>query len=259
MDATAAIDFFEHVGKLKNAVRAGWVLRDVQRPESVADHSYRMAMMTQLLHSEPGIDASRCTHIALVHDLAEALVGDITPFDNIPPDEKHRRERVALETIVQSLRGHPSAALIQAAYLEYEAAATPEARLVKDLDKLDMVLQALEYERQQPAVDLAGFFDGVRGKFKSSLVKGWAEEVESRRRRLWATRAEKSEPSTASPDSDSRRIPYCDKHSAPVQRIAHEAQPPLCSGLTFGAFVAGGLVGVGLTLAVAAALRRAAR
>jgi putative hydrolase of HD superfamily len=259
MDASAAIDFFEHVGKLKNAVRAGWVLRDVQRPESVADHSYRMAMMTQLLHTEPGIDASRCVQIALVHDLAEALVGDITPFDNIPPDEKHRREREALETIVQSLRGHPSAALIQAAYLEYEAAATPEARMVKDLDKLDMVLQALEYERQQPAVDLAGFFDGVRGKFMSSLVKGWAEEIESRRRQLWATRPGKSDPATAVPEFDSRQLPCCEKHSDPEQRVVHEAWPPLCSGLAFGAFVVGGMVGVGLTLAVAATMRRAAR
>jgi putative hydrolase of HD superfamily len=79
--------------------------------------------------------------MALVHDLAEALVGDITPYDGIDADEKRRREEEAMRELAV-LAG--DGRLLEL-WHEYDAAASPEARLVKELDKLETVLQAWEY------------------------------------------------------------------------------------------------------------------
>uniref|UniRef100_A0A8C4QVJ6 HD domain containing 2 n=1 Tax=Eptatretus burgeri TaxID=7764 RepID=A0A8C4QVJ6_EPTBU len=75
----------------KRTERAGWVHRGIRSPESVSDHMYRMAIMA-FLPQDPVLCKERCMKMALVHDMAEALVGDITPADNIPAHEKHRRE-----------------------------------------------------------------------------------------------------------------------------------------------------------------------
>lgn len=169
--AAGAVSFLELVGKLKTERRTGWVNSGVDAPESVADHMYRMAVCALLL----GMDAAECGHLAqlsLVHDMAEALVGDIVPSDTrYTREEKHRLEAAALTSMLTTLRGGegggglPSAAdRIAALYAEYEAQATPSARLVKDVDLLDMALQAHEYERRQPELDLAGFFSSVRGR-----------------------------------------------------------------------------------------------
>lgn len=61
-------------------------------PESVADHSYRAAVLAMAL--PPGLDRDRCVKMALLHDLAESMVGDITPSCGVTTEEKHGRERV---------------------------------------------------------------------------------------------------------------------------------------------------------------------
>ena len=73
--------------------RTGWVLRKVEKPESVADHMYRMAMLAFL--ADDSLAKDRCIKMCLVHDLAESIVGDITPEDKISKAEKHRQELVS--------------------------------------------------------------------------------------------------------------------------------------------------------------------
>ena len=73
LSAPRAVRFAHTVGLLKRQKRTGWVLRGVPLPESVADHSYRMAMLAMIC-SVPGVDSGRAVQIALVHDLAEAHV-----------------------------------------------------------------------------------------------------------------------------------------------------------------------------------------
>ena len=73
-----ALKFFETVGKLKTLKRTGWVNHDVSMPESVADHMYRMTMLCFML-TDKELDKDRLMKMCLVHDLAEATVGDITP------------------------------------------------------------------------------------------------------------------------------------------------------------------------------------
>ena len=139
----ALLRFFHLAGRLKDTPRAGWTLRGISAPESVAEHSHRAALLALVLapRAHPPLDVSRCVAMALVHDLAEALVGDITPYDGISPDDKRAREEAAMRELA-SLAADES---LLALWREYDGAASPEARFVKELDKLETVLQASEY------------------------------------------------------------------------------------------------------------------
>lgn len=177
---TNMIQFLELVGRLKHIKRTGWVLRNVQQPETVAGHMYRMAIMTFLLDGKDNINKSRCMELALVHDLAECIVGDITPYCGVNPDEKHRREDEAMLELAK-LAG-PNGNYLYDLYKEYENQKTPEAQLVKELDRFDMVMQAFEYEkRSESPKRLQEFFDSTEGKFKHPLIMSLISEISSQR------------------------------------------------------------------------------
>lgn len=76
MIETAAVT--ELLGKLKDLKRSGWIMKKVSAPESVADHSWGVALLAVLLTPE-GLDRHKCLQLAIVHDLQETIVGDITP------------------------------------------------------------------------------------------------------------------------------------------------------------------------------------
>ena len=175
----------------------------------MADHSFRVALFALVASSSssqassspsssPPFDAARAVKIALVHDLAEAIVGDIAPGDNGPKEEKARREAEAMAEMRRMLEGGGGSggsgsssspvtigAEVEALFEEYEKGETPEAQLVKDCDKLEMLLQAVEYEKEEspetPNLDLSEFFEGVRGKLKTEIGRNWALEIEGRR------------------------------------------------------------------------------
>ncbi|CAN6552367.1 unnamed protein product [Malus baccata var. baccata] len=180
--ASSAIDFLSLCHRLKTTKRAGWVKRDVKDPESIADHMYRMGLMALIASDIPGVDRDKCIKIAIVHDIAEAIVGDITPSDGIPKAEKSRREQEALDHMCKLLGGGSIAKEVGELWMEYEGNSSPEAKIVKDLDKVEMILQALEYEKEQ-GKDLEEFFQSTAGKFQTDLGKAWALEIASRRKK----------------------------------------------------------------------------
>uniref|UniRef100_A0A0C9QL17 5'-deoxynucleotidase n=1 Tax=Wollemia nobilis TaxID=56998 RepID=A0A0C9QL17_9CONI len=179
---SSAIDFLTLCQRLKSTKRTGWIKRGIKDPESIADHMYRMAAMALIGVNMPGIDRDRCVKIAIVHDIAEAIVGDITPTDGISKEEKSQRERNALDKMCQMLGGGLRAKEIYELWNEYEDNITPEAKIVKDFDKVEMILQALEYENDQ-GKDLDDFFQSTAGKFQTDVGKAWAAEIVSRRNR----------------------------------------------------------------------------
>lgn len=154
--------------------------RDVKDPESISDHMYRMGVMALISTDLPGVDRDRCVKMAIVHDIAEAIVGDITPADGVSKTEKSRREREAIEDMCKLLGGGPRAKEIKDLWLEYEDCSSLEAKVVKDFDKVEMILQALEYEIEQ-GKDLDEFFQSTAGKFQTEVGKAWAAEIISRR------------------------------------------------------------------------------
>ena len=130
---------------LKGVIRAGWIRAGVENPESVAAHSWGMAMLATQLCPED-LNLQRVLELCILHDIAEGRVGDITPHDNIAPEEKHRQETEAIQGM-----GIDASAIFD----EYESQETPESRFVRYLDKLDMALQAEIYESQD--LDLSEF------------------------------------------------------------------------------------------------------
>ncbi|KAL8189530.1 hypothetical protein R6Q57_029096 [Mikania cordata] len=179
---SSAIDFLTLCYSLKSTKRAGWVKRDIAGPESIADHMYRMGLMGLIASDTPGVNRDKCIKMAIVHDIAEAIVGDITPSDGVPKAEKSRREKEAIDHMCKLLGGGPRAEELHELWMEYEENSTTEAKIVKDFDKIEMILQALEYEKEQ-SKDLEEFFQSTAGKFQTDLGKAWASEIASRRKK----------------------------------------------------------------------------
>lgn len=175
-----AIDFLTLCHSLKTTKRKGWINHGIKGPESIADHMYRMALMALIAGDLPGVNRERCIKIAIVHDIAEAIVGDITPSDGVPKEEKSRREQAALNEMCKVLGGGMRADEIQELWAEYENNSSLEANLVKDFDKVELILQALEYENEH-GKELDEFFHSVAGKIQTEIGKSWAAEIHSRR------------------------------------------------------------------------------
>lgn len=91
--------------------------------------------------------ASQQLFPSFVQDLAECIVGDLTPHCGISKEEKHAKEMEAMRSLVDTLGGTPVAEEIFQLWLEYEENQTKEAKFVKDLDKFEMIVQAFEYEK----------------------------------------------------------------------------------------------------------------
>jgi len=91
---TNLLKFLTESGKLKTIPRSGWVLRGVKNPESIAEHTFRVALMAWTLgRQKHNFNIEKLIKIALVHDLCEVYAGDITPYDTIlPKDTKKRKE-----------------------------------------------------------------------------------------------------------------------------------------------------------------------
>lgn len=142
--------------KLKALPRTGWIRKDVNPPESVAAHSWGLTLLAALL-TPPGLDRLKVMEIASLHDLAEAEVGDFTPQDGISAGQKHSLETQALEKLSSGL--NERGGLLKERFEEYQRNRTPEARFVHALDKLDMALQALCYQREYPQADFGEFIN----------------------------------------------------------------------------------------------------
>ena len=174
------IDALIQAYRLKDEVRSGWRLRGVADPESVADHSWGTAYLVLLYADEAGVDRRKAVEIAIVHDLAEAITGDVATRASRLADlneklEKGRREREAMRRLT-STYSRRSMEHVLALWDEYEAGRTAEARFVRDMNLIDMCLQAHLYEsdgryaRHLPNDHFADF-DGLDEFFATSAPR----------------------------------------------------------------------------------------
>ncbi|SJX60445.1 uncharacterized protein SRS1_11780 [Sporisorium reilianum f. sp. reilianum] len=183
------LKFMHVVEQLKTNRRTGWLHHRVPAPESIADHMYRMALLSLLCPAEADVDLGKCVQLAVVHDLAEAEVGDLTPLDGVNKHEKMRREKEAIQYFVHDLLGSSAAGMrIEALWEEYEARETKESRLVKDLDRFELGLQAIEYERRYGIDDLQAFWEGSIPHVGHPRVRRWAQELAQERAEMWTER-----------------------------------------------------------------------
>ncbi len=131
-----------HENQLSTLPRTGWVQRGVEQPETVASHALSVAFLVRTFLPK-GLDKAKCLDMAVIHDQAEVIIGDLTPADTVNPDQKDQSEIRAMATIAKRL-GTPD--LIDV-FKEYQAQQTPEAQFVRDMDRIQAVFRALQYDR----------------------------------------------------------------------------------------------------------------
>ncbi|WP_410617464.1 HD domain-containing protein [Amycolatopsis sp. lyj-109] len=138
----ALASFGYELGILKRIRRSGWWHAGVRDPESVGEHSLRAAQLAALLAAEEGASPERAAFLALWHDTQETRTGDLplTASDYLRKPEP--RQITADQTAALPAR---SRELVREAVDEYETRESAEALCAKDADKLEMLLQALEY------------------------------------------------------------------------------------------------------------------
>jgi putative hydrolase of HD superfamily len=138
-ELAGTLEFLRAAEQLKNTMRSAWTSGG--RPESVAEHTWRLCLMSLVLHDEfPDVDFARLVKICIVHDLGEAIGGDIPAVLQTGEGDKAAGERRDLLTLLEPLPARLRDE-ITALWDEYEAAATPEARIAKALDKLETIMQ----------------------------------------------------------------------------------------------------------------------
>jgi 5'-deoxynucleotidase YfbR-like HD superfamily hydrolase len=143
---TGAAAFLFEMGKLKNLPRSGWFHLGIARPEDVAGHSFRTAMVGMILASASDADATRTAALCLVHDMQETRTGDIDAIGR-GYVTVHDAEAITARQVA-GLVPDDAAKLIAGLVAEYEANETTEAQLAHDADKLELILQADEYAEQ---------------------------------------------------------------------------------------------------------------
>jgi putative hydrolase of HD superfamily len=152
MESKRTIAFLTELMRLKALPRTGWLLRGVRDVESIADHTFGVAWIAMLLADRAvarglEINVEKVLRMALLHDLSEARTGDlpstIKPY--FPGDTLKQADEQAAREILQPL-GEAGTNYL-ALWHEYEQRTSLESRLVKAADKLDLLLQAREYEK----------------------------------------------------------------------------------------------------------------
>lgn len=155
---------------------------------------YRMSMISMFAPPSlaPRLDLSKCMKMCLIHDMAELLVGDITPVDGVPKPEKSRREAETMDflttNLLRNVAGGATGAAMRAIWQEYEDSETLDSHFVHDVDKMELLLQMVEYEKRgEGKIDL-GEFAYVATKVTLPEMKVWADEVLQEREAFWGAK-----------------------------------------------------------------------
>lgn len=164
------LDFFNIVADLKKIRRKGWKEKiGLTSPESVADHSYNTAVMAMVLADLKELDTEKILKMALLHDLAESVIGDFTPQE-ISKKNKTELENKAMSDILSRLP-LTLANNYSKIWKEYQEQNSKESILVHEIDRLEMALQAYKYRTDgYPKDKLETFFAAARKDIKSKEV-----------------------------------------------------------------------------------------
>jgi putative hydrolase of HD superfamily len=213
--ASTIVDFLLYIGRLKTSKRTGWINCDVELPESIADHMYRLSIMSFVFANTPDmtnthdgdnssntnnkknnkIDPYQAMSMAAIHDMAECIVGDITPteYSGVTKEDKAKAEDEAMKFLTHLLEpaSKDASNSIYQIFREYEDSKTHTSHLVHDLDKLELIMQAYEYDlaysqnKQNSASSskmksLDQFYSALN-KIKNANIRQVGEEIIRRR------------------------------------------------------------------------------
>lgn len=144
-DLSAVARFLYEAGTLKHTRRTGWWMAGVNDPESVAEHSWRTSIIASVIAKLEGADPARAAFLAVWHDTQETRTGDVNYLG-----KKYATSADPEAVTADQTAGMPEllAATIQDLVAEYEAKDSPEAVCARDADKLECMLQGIEYKAQ---------------------------------------------------------------------------------------------------------------
>ncbi len=188
--------------------RRGWVINQIKNPESIAEHTFRAAILAWVLAKrKKGINIERLLNIALVHDLCEVYAGDITPYDSVLPRsnkklkelmktwprfsnsqkkkntlKKKKKETVGLNKLLATLPPDLKSLQneIKSLWLDYENGLSPEGRFFKQADRLENFLQALEYWKKYKKPPQQPWWLWAREFFDDPLLLDFIEEMDGK-------------------------------------------------------------------------------
>ncbi|MEA1994032.1 MAG: HD family hydrolase [Euryarchaeota archaeon] len=178
------LDFLLEAGKLKYIKRSGWIISGVDG-ESVADHCFRVALLSMLLgdrlKEQYTIDMEKLLRIAILHDIAESKIGDI-PYESlkyIGEKNKRKAEKGACKDLLTDLVSGDD---YYDLWEEFEERESVEAKIVRAADKLEMMIQCYEYEKQGYSLDRFWKNEDNFKDFEFDIVKEIFEELKKRRK-----------------------------------------------------------------------------
>jgi len=185
-DIKSIIDFAKELGKLKTTKRAGWVKHGIKNPESVADHDYRLSALAMVFAKDFNLDIEKVMKMAILDDMAEGRVGDLIvevgSLEKGNKDLQYSLEKAALNKLFSFINGGKEYVRL---WEEFQQGQTKEARLVKQLDKLEMAIQALEYETDGYSAELFNeFWENVDKYLSGAELEEFFVELKKARTKL---------------------------------------------------------------------------
>jgi len=165
------LDFLKDSANLKSISRQGWIDKlSIKNPESVADHSYSMAIMAMIISDLENYDSEKILKMTLLHDLAESKIGDITP-EQMTPENKMKIENDAFNEIIDQLPETVKSQYIEI-WKEYQNNNSKESLFVHQIDKLEMALQAKIYQKDGKTIeDIEPFLESAKRSITDKKLK----------------------------------------------------------------------------------------
>lgn len=165
------LDFLKAAANLKKISRQGWIDKlSLNHPESVADHSYSMAIMSMVISDMRKYDSEKILKMVLLHDLAEARIGDLTP-NQLSGEKKKKLENNAFNEIIEDLPENIKSQYLQI-WKEYQKNISVESKLVRQIDRLEMALQAKTYQKEgHSQKKLESFFESAKKDIDDPKLK----------------------------------------------------------------------------------------
>ena len=169
-------NFFFQIANLKNLSRTGWKVKlQISNSESVADHSYMMAVMAMVISDIKNMNTEKIIKMSILHDWAESKIGDFMP-DEITSDKKNMLEENAMAEILTMLP-HKVQEEYSILWMEYKDNKSKESKFVHQLDRLEMALQAKIYEKDVDPGKIKPFMMSVVDKIHDDDLKKIFSEI----------------------------------------------------------------------------------
>jgi len=200
------LKFLLETEKLKKMPRTGWRLMGIKNPETIAEHSFRVAILTWALAKIKKIDTKRAIKIALFHDLCEVYAGDMTPFGyylQLPKNKKEKKtvlmrwvrlsqkekikrakkkfekEKRSLMKLIRDLSPWTKRDIFSA-WIDYEKRISKEGRFVKQVDRIETLIQSIEYFGTKKEIGGTSWWEGTEEIVEDPLLLEFLGAIQQR-------------------------------------------------------------------------------